>query len=310
MKFSINNFKRLFSAARFYTVISENYYEYCNNLNLKFKTLESSINDVRNSIDDVKNIIFDAKNCIDSTQHRIDDIYYNMQTLFMLQTFHSNIFPKFRGIYKDKTVVVFACGPSAKSYRPIADAIHIGVNFAFQNENIPFDYLFIQDNTSGSNINYLFDNYKNENCIKFYGNIPQRRLQQLPLLKHFSHQSLNQNNIFQYLLEDVFNGKWGINLECELFGDFGGTVFSVLQFVLYTNPKNIYLVGCDCDNSKPFYTSDNRLEYLVDNVVFSYEHHIDAYKTFKQYARQICPYTKIYSINPVGLKGIFEDIYY
>ena len=54
---------------------------------------------------------------------------------------------------------------------------------------------------------------------------------------------ISESGAYAFLFEDIFQNKWAVDLETEPFGDFGGSVFTALQFLLYTNPKRIYLVG-------------------------------------------------------------------
>lgn len=78
----------------------------------------------------------------------------------------------------------------------------------------------------------------------------------------------------------------------------GSTVFAALQFALWTNPKRIYLVGCDCSNAGHFDNSNgNDMGVLLE-----------PYKKFKSFASTYYPETEIISVNPVGLRGLFKDL--
>lgn len=75
--------------------------------------------------------------------------------------------------------------------------------------------------------------------------------------------------------------------------------FPAIQFALWTNPKTIYLVGCDCSSGHYDGSgSESNLEYLIE-----------PWKKLKKFRDIWYPLTKIVSVNPVGLKGIFEDLY-
>ena len=63
------------------------------------------------------------------------------------------------------------------------------------------------------------------------------------------------NNTPDVINPDITNG---------LFLDRGGgTVFSTLQFILYTQPSRIYLVGCDCTEIGHFNMFENETSNKV-----------------------------------------------
>ena len=82
---------------------------------------------------------------------------------------HREVFSKYKNINRGKDVVLIATGPSLKDFKPLENAVYIGVNRAFQYNKIKFDYMFLQD-YSGS-IDYIEDflNYEPEYTKKFLG---------------------------------------------------------------------------------------------------------------------------------------------
>lgn len=72
--------------------------------------------------------------------------------------------------------------------------------------------------------------------------------------------------------------------------------------MIKTNPDIIYLLGCDTSNAG--YYNNNRLQYQMntDNL-------IKGYIKLKEFTSYSYPNTRIISINPIGLRGIFEDQY-
>ena len=76
-----------------------------------------------------------------------------------------------------------------------------------------------------------------------------------------------------------------------------------LHFALYTNPKAIYLVGCDCNLTGYF---DGTAQKTASNNI---DFWMIGYKKMKEFAAHFYPETEIISINPVGLKGLFRDVY-
>ena len=85
----------------------------------------------------------------------------------------------------------------------------------------------------------------------------------------------------------------------EPLGDSYSIVFPAMQFILWTNPKRIYIVGCDCNTSGHFNLQKNNLN--TEKV-------IDGWIKMKEFARIHYPDTEIISVNPKGLKGLFKDI--
>jgi len=53
----------------------------------------------------------------------------NQNTRFLLKVsnLHSKVFPKYKNINKDNTVVLIATGPSLNQYKPIKNAVYVGV---------------------------------------------------------------------------------------------------------------------------------------------------------------------------------------
>ena len=82
----------------------------------------------------------------------------------------------------------------------------------------------------------------------------------------------------------------------------GGTVFSALQFALFTEPKTIYLVGCDCTDSGYFKKAGKGIK---QNLLEKTEY---LWHEAKYFINQYYPDTEIVSVNPVKLKGLFRDI--
>ena len=231
-------------------------------------------------------ILFDIKDFIsfNTYQTKINNIALKM---------HSEIFPKYRGIYNDRDIVIVGCGPTVEDYHlDIKDnPVYICINRAFKISKIKFDYIFFQDQ-----FNEGFDEietYQGNNCKKFQAIITK------PSCEYVIAQDVtNKINSIRYILSPTINGKFPYDIAFEPFADFSGTVFSAMQFALYTNPRRIYLVGFD--------RSD--INYFTKGI-FNYNYQIDLWKRMKEYSDYHYPSTEIISVNPVGLRGLFKDIY-
>lgn len=228
----------------------------------------------------------------------------NLSTCFL----HLQTFPKFKAIHQGKEIVIVASGVTAAKYtgnKIKQDAIHIGVNRSFQlhNYEIPMDYIFIQD-YSGKTKEYIddLDNYKTGKCCtKFYGlttewNYDMERT--IPESHAIKAKALRYRTDWAKI--EGFEPEFAYDLSTTPLGCFGSITFPALQFALWTYPKRIYLVGCDCTTAGYAYNNDKNMLY-PDRL-------IKAYTKFKAFAHKYYPDVEIISINPVGLKGIFKDI--
>lgn len=230
--------------------------------------------------------------------NRINQV--NLSTAFM----HMQTFPRFKGIHAGKDIVLVASGVSADKYYPKKDVIHIGVNRSFQigNGRIPMDYIFIQD-FSGKTPEYIdeLDNYRPGQCQKFYGlttewNDTMNRV--IPESHAIKAKALRYRTDWACI--DGFEPQFAYDISTQPLGCFGSIVFPALQFALWTYPKRIYLVGCDCTTAGYAYDKKDTNFLKPDRI-------IEAYKKFKVFKNKYYPDVEIISINPVGLKGIFKD---
>ena len=227
-------------------------------------------------------------------------IQTNLSTCFI----HLQTFPKFKGINRGKEVALVASGVTADKYFPVKDRVHIGVNRSFQigNYRIPMDYIFIQD-YSGKTKEYIddLDTYREGKCTKFYGltnewiydperTIPEKHVYKAKALRYRT----------DWAPIEGFVPQFAYDISTQPLGCFGSIVFPALQFALWTYPKKIYLIGCDCSQAGYAYDKKDK-NYLPVNAI------IEAYKKFKNFAKKYYPDVEIVSINPVGLKGIFKE---
>ena len=229
-----------------------------------------------------------------------------IQTNISTANLHQKTFLPFKNKHNNQEIVIVASGPTAELYKPIENAIHIGVNRSYQigNYRIPMDYVFIHD-YSGSTPDYIEDlnNYRPDKCQKFYGLMTEwcdSPLRTLPESHAIKANALRYRT--DWVPTDAFRFEFAYDISTQPIGNFGSVTFAALQFALWTNPKRIYLVGCDCSLAGYAYNSTEK-NFLVP------EHLIPTYVDFKNFAEKYYPDIEIVSINPMGLKGIFKDIY-
>ncbi len=228
-------------------------------------------------------------------------IYWNN----FAQIYHRQVFKKYEGCYKGKDVVLFATGPSAKFYRKIEGSIHVGINFAFVNNPIQFDYLIMHDRIVPET---QFDVLQNYDAVKFcaYHTNPNNAK-----LFNIKTDIINKMNAVRFFISDPGLHSLDANVPDVINSDIsnglfmdrgGGTVFSALQFILYTQPRRIYLVGCDCTLVGHFNMGEDKPSHLLPKTKKLWEE-------FGAVRKSLYPDTEIISLNPVNLKGIFKDIY-
>ena len=233
-----------------------------------------------------------------STINRL--IQINISTAFL----HTRTFTNFKGIHQGKDIVLVASGISAEKYYPKGEVVHIGVNRSFQigDYRIPMDYMFLQD-FSGRTPEYIddLDNYRVGECQKFYGlttEYDNRINRVIPESHAIKAKALRYRTDWAPI--EGFEPQFAYDISTQPLGCFGSIVFPALQFALWTYPKRIFLVGCDCTTAG--YAYDKKcVNFLKPDKI------VGAYKKFKEFAKKYYPDVEIISINPVGLRGIFKD---
>lgn len=228
-----------------------------------------------------------------------------IETLSMISlpafALHQEVFPKYRNIHKGRDIVIVGAGPTLDDYVPISDAIHIGVNKTFLCEKLQLDYLFIQD--CFEDIQEAADLYRGAACKKFYGYHPNNAVCAIPV------RSAENANAERYFFEDLpLDAQYPFppDISCARLGTFSSIIFPALQFALWTHPRRIYLVGCDCSSLghclgiKSKTSAEMKFPLATERLRFGWE-------KMKMFINRYYPDVEIVSINPVGLKGMFKD---
>lgn len=221
---------------------------------------------------------------------------------------HARVFPKYKGIYRNKDIVIVASGPSLNKYKPIECAIHIGVNNVYKNKKINLDYLFIQD--SSTIYEPAADTicaYRRDSCKKFFG-------------RHYMFLEKVENSMFSEIAYEKANAEEYYFISRDMtekyilcspditsrpLNTWGSVTFSALEFALWTHPRRIFLVGVDCSLNGYFIEQNS----LVNTTKEGYDYMYLGWLEMKKFIRGHYPDIEIISVNPVGLKGLFEDIY-
>lgn len=205
---------------------------------------------------------------------------------------HSDAFAEYKNCNEGRAIALIATGPSLSHYTPIPDVVNVGVNKAFLFDNIKLDCLFIQDFNAKDYIYRLLDE-KYSHIKKFFGFLPQSNL----IIPESLALKLKAK---RYYTDEICKPHaFAFDISTTMLGDFNSVSFSAMQFILWTNPAKIYLVGCDC--SSGYFDKTNSaqpMNYLAENWI-----------KLKEFAQVYYPDTKIVSVNPVGLTGVFEDLF-
>ena len=262
---------------------------------------------MHNEIDSLRNEQRDFRNelhAFNSELHKklFHDLTDLIQRSISTSILHQKTFSRFKNSHQGQEIVLVACGPTAKEYKRIDGAIHIGVNRAFQIEDIDLQYLFIQDYRSLKHCIKEANSYKPASCIKFYGH---REITSAFFSKDWEVDAympecdVIEANALHYRIFDIdtMGCRFSHFIDIEPLGAFQSIVFPAMQFALWTNPRRIYLVGCDCTEGY----FDGQPSAMSSNILMPH------WVLLKKFARMCYPETEILSINPVGLLGIFDE---
>lgn len=242
-----------------------------------------------------------------NVQKQLDEIEKLLHTqLDIVQTrcvndvlnLHQKTFSSYKNRYQGKEMVLLGSGPTNACYEPIPDAIHVGVNRSFLKEDVSLDYLFIQDKRAFNDGFYdKILQYRGNSCKKFFG-ILSENFSEWIIPESWAIQA----NAARYYTSIGLKQRFALDLSAQYLGDFASVCFSALQFMLWCNPRKIYLVGCDCSNAPYAYDKTKKTDLVPGRLIRHYQE-------FKKFAQLYYPEIDIISINPVGLKGVFKDSY-
>lgn len=230
----------------------------------------------------------------------VDEQNYYASRAIVVNQVNNEAFAKYKNMYAGKEIAIIASGPSLNKYVPLENTINISVNRSFLNEKIKSDYIFMMDYHAVKDYIEKANEEPYRNIPKFYGifhshiyGFKEICIKSIPESLAIRH---NATRYYAYLNR---NGKAYFQREIDknwIDGN-GGIALAAAQFALFTNPKKLYLVGCDC--SSGYF---NGKKGPKCNFVINY------WKQFKEFANDFYPETEIISVNPVGLKGMFTDL--
>ena len=216
---------------------------------------------------------------------------------------HQKVFSQYKNINNGKKLALIATGPTLNYYKPLQNVINVGCNSSFK-KGIPLNYLFMQDYEAVKDYIEEVPEYVSKDCKLFYGftmeyhKVPKKIIPESIAIKHGACRYYTD-----WAPIKDFKPAFVHDISSQPIGCMGSVAFPSLQFMLWTNPETIYLVGCDCSDSH--YDNTPLLDKTFNDLSFL----ILPWKEMKIFANAYYPETEIISVNPIGLRGIFRDVY-
>lgn len=232
--------------------------------------------------------------------------FHDIAKLIATAELHKSTFAGYRNKFAGKNIVLVGAGPSLKKFKPIKDAIYVGLNRAFLYDGVKFDFLFSIDKAG---IDQIYDQFIEYQAVKFLGDQNLGPMYQIP------ESVINKiKDVKRYKTDAGFSSQFTTDIEYMPLGNFNTISLQAMQFILYTNPAKIYLVGIDCSNAGHF--TDNTKNHIKDfdiekrgeNLTQWANISVEFWKELQKFAQTYYPETEIISVNPVGLRGIFTDL--
>lgn len=228
--------------------------------------------------------------------------FHDIAKLIATAELHKSTFAGYRNKFAGKNIVLVGAGPSLKKFKPIK----VGLNRAFLYDGVKFDFLFSIDKAG---IDQIYDQFIEYQAVKFLGDQNLGPMYQIP------ESVINKiKDVKRYKTDAGFSSQFATDIEYMPLGNFNTISLQAMQFILYTNPAKIYLVGIDCSNAGHF--TDNTKNHIKDfdiekrgeNLTQWANISVEFWKELQKFAQTYYPETEIISVNPVGLRGIFTDL--
>ena len=246
--------------------------------------------------------------CAFCNNHHRNLYLQDLQLVQSLNVYHNHmaVFSPYKACYTGKEIAIIATGPSLNHYKQIPNTINIGVNKAFLKHDLRLQYIFMQDYGAIKPYIEKITSELYKDIKKFYGIISYPRygcnfkkdkeiiISESIIIRHAAEK------FFLYSKYPLHPIQFNTDIDKTWFADGGSVIFSAMQFSLFTNPRRIYLVGCDCSNGYFDQTSDKKIK--INKTLYK------SWQELKKFADIYYPETEIISVNPVGLKGLFKDL--
>jgi len=230
---------------------------------------------------------------------------------------HNNHFSRFENIHVNRESILFCTGPSLHKFNLDVfpqDVLKVGVNKIYNNYKISsrLDYYFFGshyhiDKKHREGIHHM---RKQNKKIMFLSSTFTAKFGdgRETGLGNINKESANSLGALPFEVGSPNSGpgyKWIKNIAKNPF--YGGSIaFPAVQFLLYTGVKTIYLVGCDLGNSNAHFHNSKNPTAANDSASNFY---LSGWKMLPEFIKRNYPNSKIITVNPVGLKGVFGELY-
>lgn len=208
---------------------------------------------------------------------------------------HQKTFSRYRCCNKGFSSVLIATGPTINDSPHICDGVKcLGVNRAIMMEQFKLNYFFASDYLAvKSYIDIAFD----YGCINFFGLYTQQRWEYLTIPNWVAEKAHAERFYREGRRANVYQ-----DISCFPLADYGSITHAALNFLLYTHPRRIYLIGCDTSNNGYYEKNITQLPMHLETLR-------EGYVKLKEMRDIYYPDVEIISVNPIGLRGLFRDVY-
>lgn len=245
--------------------------------------------------------------------HKLDELKYVTAMHNAASLCNAETFGPYKNYFCGKEIAICGAGPSLEYYNPMENVSHIALNRALLNNKIKYEW-FIADDWDG--IDFIKDELEVYDCIKFFGHQLGSNPKDNRQIPESYRLRCNAKRYYtdSYMKANIWESHFICDIDRMAVSNMPNIALSAMQIALFTNPKCIYIIGCDASKGHYVQPQDLDSERIQTHekdlkVSVSSNRVIDKWKELKEFADAFYPDTDIVSINPVGLKGIFKDQY-
>ncbi len=288
--------------------------------------LEDSLSEIKRNMAQMNEVTSETKRRTEEEIKTVEDLFRRSKNdqVKLLPNFISGAiinrkaFSPFKNFCIGRELVVCGAGPSLKDYVPIKDAVHIALNRAFLFDKVAFDFIYAQDFNGIKMVQNELAAYRPESCVKFFGTQDDRTLGVYRSNIPFQLVDRCKARLFvtnYFAIDNLWDSKFVYNIDSSAISTFTNVGLAVMQFALWMNPKRIYLVGIDASGNHFTQQGLSEEEKAEEELRITAMWESERERTRKKweecklFASIYYPDTEIVSVNPVGLKGIFRDVY-
>ena len=240
----------------------------------------------------------------DSNIYRIlVDFAKYTEIMYECGEYHKNAFAKYKNYFRGKDVAIIGSGPTLDMWEPFKDCIQMGVNSTFFSKKLNLDFLFFQDYDFNHfmHVKEVLKNRKDIKCNIFIGLHYNSKIEPVPLNEI---EALNAKPYFFYegvQFPEMYPWYFTIDISKKPFIIYYSSIFVALQFAVFTHPKRIFIVGCDC--SSEGHCSDNLNSFDLNDPFTSKKCELlkKGWERFNFFVSRLYSDIEIISVNPVGI---------